>query len=279
MLVTKWTKFKYSGFIKALTSLLILIGGTVFIWCLLWFMIYGDSTKAEVADSFEYSDNFMRRVHNVAELTTQLKSIEHINDLTIDDRERNILYGRYNSASNNINEAANFIYIVKDIKTARVIKSNTQMKESELLKQKNHVYFSKDQVIIKYGSRDHTYELSNYLGYINGYSSRYFGDDILSFLSSDEYEIYAAINNQLSQGDIFYDLTVRKNGAAVFVSWWQRLLMMSSVMFAIGLIVMAFICGRESSDERIRSNGFDRIFTEAQVIAFSGAVGVSVKYY
>lgn len=274
MLVTKWTKFKYSGFTKAATSLLVLFGGTIFIWCLLWFMIYGDSTQEEVADSYEYKEQFLRSVHNVAELTTQLKSIEHINELTEDEIERKRLYARYNSANGNLFESPNFLYIVKDLKTNSIVKTNTNLNEHNLLLQKNHVYFTKDQLILNYGSNNYTYELSNYLGYNNSHNTRYFGDDILFFLSSEEYELYAAINNNLIEGDVFYNLSVRNDGAAMYVSWWQQLLMISSVIFAISLIMMAFISGRESSDDRIRTNGFDRIPTEFQVIAFAGAIAL-----
>ncbi len=274
MLDTKWTRFKYSGFTKAITSIIILLGGTVFIWCLLWFVIYGDSTKGEIADSYEYREQFMRRVHNAAELTTQLKSIEHINNITIDENERNSLYGRYNTTNINLNDAINFVYIIKDLKSDEVVKSNTEMTEDEILQQKNHVFFSENQVLIKYGDSDYSYELSNYLGYINGSESRYYGDDILSFLSKEEYELYAAVQNTLIPGDVFYDLSVRSSGAAVIVTWWQRLLMASSIVFAMGLILMAFLCGRSSGDDRIHTNGFDRIVTEAQIVAFGGVLGL-----
>lgn len=270
MLVTKWTKFKYSGVTKAVSSILILIGGTIFIWCFLWFMIYGDSTKKEVADSYEYSSEFMRRVHNVTELTTNLKSIENINDSSLDEDERHALYRRYNNANRNLNEAPNFIYIVRDAKTHQTIKTNTKLTVTDILEQKNHVLFSDDQVILHYGSLDSVYEMSNYLGYVNSFDSTYMGDEILEYLAEANYEVYGAIRNNLQAGDIFYDLSVRNDGAVVLVSWWQRLLVISSVIFAMGLILIAFQCGRSVKTDAVITNGFDRIFTEVQIMAFAG---------
>lgn len=271
MLATKWTKFKYSGFTKALTSLLVLAGGTVFIWCFLWYMLYGNLTKSELADNYEYSNEFMMRVDMVAELTTSLKSIENINRLTLEeDEDRTDLYERYNQVNRTLDESVNFVYIIRDLKTNRLVNTNTDLSINDLMAQKNHVMFSESQVLLQYGSIDHEYELAGYQGYINNSDSRYWGEEILSYLSQDRYELYAAIVNDLQEGDIFYNLSVRNDSAFIFVAWWQRLLFISSVFFAVGLILVACQCGRNPHDESIKVNGFDRIFTEIQIAAFFG---------
>ena len=46
--------------------------------------------------------------------------------------------------------------------------------------------------------------------------------------------------------------------------------MVSSVVFATGLILIAFQCGKSADDGDIQVNGFDKIFTELQCIAFFG---------
>lgn len=277
MLDTKWKKFKYSGWTKSFVSLLILLGGTVFIWCLLWFAIYGDTTIEEIADSYEYRTNFLSRVHNLAELNTTLVSIENINAQTDDEGERLNLYDRYNRAQNKLSEAPNFIYIVKDLKTNRVVKTNTRLKAMDFSEQENYLIITKDLMVLHYGSVDATYELSDYLGYINSKDTRYLGEDILQMLSSKEYGLYVAVRNNLEQGDIFYDLSVRNDGTSEFVSNWQMLLTASSIVFAIGLILMAFLCGRLAEDDKIHTNAFDRIYSEIQVVMFSCVI--PILYY
>ncbi|MBN2899387.1 MAG: hypothetical protein JXO44_11490, partial [Clostridia bacterium] len=133
-MATKWTKFKYSGFTKALTSLLVLAGGTVFIWCFLWYMLYGNLTKSELADNYEYSNEFMMRVDMVAELTTSLKSIENINRLTLEeDEDRTDLYERYNQVNRTLDESVNFVYIIRDLKTNRLVNTNTDLSINDLM--------------------------------------------------------------------------------------------------------------------------------------------------
>lgn len=271
---TRWKRFKYSGFFKGFIGLLILVGGTVFIWCLMWFFIYGDTLVSDVSDSGDFAQIFLRRSHNIAELTSELKSIEYINETVEDENERYRLYKRYNDANNNLKETPNFIYIVKNIETGQVVKSNTSLGSEVILSQENYIYFSSDKAIYHYGSVDVSYELSNYLGYANSYQSRYFGDEILEFLSAEGNELYAAVQDDLVQGDIFYDLSMINQGASVFIAWWQPLLLMSSVIFAIGLIIMAFICGRIATTEDIQINSFDRIFSEIQFVAFASFIGI-----
>jgi len=271
---TRWKRFKYSGFFKGFISLLILAGGTVFIWCLMWFAIYGDATVSDIADSGDFAQSFLRRSHNIAELTSELKSIEYINETVEDEEERYRLYRRYNDANNNLKETPNFIYVVKNIESGEVVKSNTLLNSDDILEQKNHIYFSSDKVTYHYGSVDVSYELSNYLGYANSYHSRYFGDEILGFLSTEGNELYVAVRDHLEPGDVFYDLSVMNQGTSMFISWWQPLLLISSIVFGIGLIIMAFVCGRVSSTDEIQINGFDRIFSEIQLVAFISFIGV-----
>lgn len=274
MLDTKWRKFKYSGFTKAIVSLMILIGGTVFIWCILWFMVYGNRVEADFADGYEYSEAFYRRVHNVAELNTTLKSIENINLTAEDDVTRVQLYERYNKVKSNINDTPNFIYIVKDLKTGQVVDTNTGMSSNWLMSQKNAVRFSEDIIKIQFGSNDFTYELADYLGYVNSYDSRYYGSDILEFLSEEDYEIYAAVLDDAKVDDLFSQLTKTSSGAQLMVRRWQYMLMFSSVIFATGLILMAFMCGNKAKDEQVHVNKFDRIYTELQLAAFLGILSI-----
>jgi signal transduction histidine kinase len=274
VLDTRWKRFKYSGFFKGFISLLILAGGTVFIWCLMWFAIYGDATVSDFADSDDFAQNFLKKSHNIAELTSELKSIEYINETVEDEEERYRLYRRYNDANNNLKETPNFIYVVKNIETGEVVKTNTTFNSDEILSQKNYIYFSSDKVTYHYGSVDVSYELSNYLGYSNRYHSRYLGDEIIGFLAKEGNALYVAVRDNLIPGDVFYDLSVMNQGTSIFIFWWQPLLLISSIVFGIGLIIMAFICGRISSTEEIQINGFDRIFSEVQLIAFVSFIGI-----
>jgi len=50
---------KYSNISKTLMGLLVLVGGTAFIWCSLWFMFYGESSSGEIADNYEYMNQFL----------------------------------------------------------------------------------------------------------------------------------------------------------------------------------------------------------------------------
>lgn len=203
MLVTKWRKFKYSGFTKSIVGLLILAGGTVFIWCLIWFAIYGDTTREDFADSSDFSQHFMSRVHNVAELNSELKSIEHINELTESQEERIRLYKRYNLAQNNLDNTPNFLYKVVSLETGEVVHSNLDTVADNILNLHNHVYFSNDEVVLNYGSQKAHYELSDYLGYVDRHDTRYYGSNILAYLAKENYALYAGIRDNLVPEDIF----------------------------------------------------------------------------
>lgn len=47
------------------------------------------------------------------------------------------------------------------------------------------------------------------------------------------------------------------------------MLLMSSIAFGLGLIMMAFLCGRIPEDDNIHLNAFDRIFSEVQLVVFA----------
>lgn len=264
---------KYSNISKTLMGLLVLVGGTAFIWCSLWFMFYGESSSGEIADNYEYMNQFLRRVHNVVELNCELGNIEQINASHEDEETRLGLYNRYNNIKNNLNETPNFVFLIKDIKTHKIIHRNSDLNAEDFLKQGNYVYFSKDQIKLEYGAYSTTYELSNYLGYVDRYDTRYYGEEILAMLSDDQCEIYAAIKDDLAEGDIFFDLTVRNKAAAIYLNWWRVALAIGSVLFAMGLIGMAFVCGRKSGVEVILINAFDRLYSEIQLALFLLAAG------
>ncbi len=201
--------------------------------------------ESSYEDTYEYQSTINRLIHNTVELGTHFKHGKIKEDES----------GRYRTIDENLSQAVNFNYYMKDLETGEISYQITGDHRPERIKDRsNLIYIDKDQ--IPYYLYDH--------------------HDIEKMLKESPQELYVALNDPLVPGDGFYDVFTRYTQVKAIFPYAAIGLMGSLIGFLISFTYLLIVSGRKEKDGDIYLAGIDRIYNDVQSLFLLMAAMISV---
>ncbi|HYE09058.1 MAG TPA: sensor histidine kinase, partial [Patescibacteria group bacterium] len=208
------------------------------------FLLYnGEIASSEsYFETYSFKFEFERLVNNTVEVNIKLKSVEGIK---ASGEAENVIaenIEHFYRLKDELSRMVNYIYYIKNSPTGEVITNITASEPMVLIK--------KQPVNSYINQWKSTYEFPRYWG---GIENKLLGTD---------YEVYAAIQEPLEQGDAFYDNFMAYSETKVMSSYAFILLFVSLIVLIIAAIYLAFVAGRMEKGGEIVFSGVDKIYTD-----------------
>ncbi|MEA4847069.1 MAG: HAMP domain-containing sensor histidine kinase, partial [Clostridiaceae bacterium] len=201
-------------------------------------------------DTYSFRDEFSRLLHNTVEANIKLKSIENINASggTEKDRARNI--DRYYDIKSRMSGTVNYLYYINDPSTGEVITNIAASQPAELIKkQPVNVHISRQGWESKIDIYNYSY-----------------GGEIEKMLRGTGYEVYAAIQEPLKPGDVFYEDFNNYSGIKGIITFAYPVMFVSLILLIAAAAYLACVAGRREKGGEIVLSGVDNIYTDVHTL-------------
>lgn len=240
----KNTKYKLSTKIIAVmilwVSLVASLGSGVFL-----LTKGGIARTKQYEELYEYREYMNRLAHNTVELATKLT----------DGGEKPIDNNRYNRIENNLSQAVNFNYYIKNLTTNKETYKIPKGSSPEVIKNDpKSIYISKDRIP----------------------DQIYYDTDIRGMLTKSPQEIYIVLNDPLVPGDEFYEIYKDYNLVMTYTPYAVASLLVGLLLILITLGYLIIVSGKKEADGPVYLREIDRIYNDIQSLVVGVAAIISV---
>lgn len=250
---------RYAAGTKIAAVVLVWICFVSAVWSLGFLFLNQEVDKSNsYYDSYRFKDEFSRLIHNTVEANIKLKSIENINASggTVGDKARNI--ERYNNIKNRMSNTVNYLYYINNSSTGEVITNITASQPKELIiKQPVNVRISRQ-------------------GWESKVDIYAYGGEIEEMLRGTEYEVYAAIQEPLKPGDVFYDDFKAYSRTKEIIAFAYPVMFVSLILLIIVAAYLSCVTGRRERGGEIVLSGVDNIYTDVHTLLVLIAAALSL---
>ncbi|KPU42508.1 sensor protein kinase WalK [Oxobacter pfennigii] len=243
---TKSRSINYSRGAKFTAAFIIWLCSIIAVGSLFLFGNYGEYIRSNnYYDTYRFQDSFSNLVHNAVEMNVVLRNEESIRN---SGNHREVIsdnLSRLRRAKNNISQAVNFLYLLKNTETGEIITNVPESNaESFINSQKYFVYANK-------------WEDSFY---------NYLQDDISAMLANTPYEVTAAVRTQFIEGDSFYDEYKTYTLVKQYYPYCLGAMAASILIAIITFIYLACVTGRHEKGGGINFTAIDRLYTDVSTV-------------
>ena len=217
-----------------------------------------------IMDSRSYYDTsgfkgyFSKMLNEAVRVNVELKSIENIKASVKPEDEKEADIDYYNRMKDRLSDNINFMYYIKNSATGEVITNVTAAQPVQfILKQPANVYASQ----LKWESRNNP---SIYRG------------EVLRMLIGTNYEVYAAVQEPLKPGDVFYDDFMSFSRLKSIADYAYPVLAISIALLVCASAYLAYVAGRKEKDGKIEFLTIDKLYTDVHSLLVLAAAVISV---
>lgn len=199
-------------------------------------------------DTNRYKDEFSRLLHNTVEANIKLKSIESINASSEvkEVKEENI--ARFYAIKERLSNMVNYLYYIMDPSTGEVITNIAASQPVELIKKQPASFYVSQS---KWASK---------------YNLPFYRSEIEEMLTGTKYEVYAALQEPLKPGDIFYEDFINYSRVKAMIDYAYPLMFVSLILLVITAAYLAYVAGRREKGGEIVLSGVDSIYTDVHTV-------------
>ncbi len=209
-------------------------------------------------DTWSFKNNFSNMLYNVVKANIGLKSVENINASGRLKAEKESDIEHYYFLTDRLSENVNFFYYIRNTTTGEAITNINAAQPLELiLKQPVKVQASWTKWKTEY----------------NVYSYRY---DIVDMLREANSELYAAIQEPLKPGDVFYDDYISYSRIKALSAYVYPVLGISIALLVLAAAYLAYVAGRKEKGGAVELTYVDRIYTDIHTVLVLIAAIISV---
>ncbi len=242
---TKLKNFKYSIGVKFLAfiilwlSILSIVGSSLF-----YAYYYEELTSKTYYDTNKFKWSYANLVHNVVELSTQLKSEEAIIASGEDEVVISNQLNRWDRIHDNLSNTRNFKYYIINTETGEFQTNIKDVEDNEAIE------------LLKSQPESVSFD--------SLHSDDYFpmGQDIKKMLSGTSFEVHAAIVEPLQPGDHFFEGSTTYYKVNDLIEWVLILFVASLILMMITFFYLIWVAGRKEKDGAIQLTFVDKIFTD-----------------
>ena len=257
----KLKNIKYSMRTKAVAVILIWLCFLSAVVSGMLLLHYGVSTSESYFDTYSFRYEFENLVYNTVEARVKLDSTENIKASAGTEDAAGVKARQLDRIKRNLSGMVNYMYYIKGSPEEEVFTNiNASNPVALIEKQPANVYFNQSI------SRS---SIPIYEGVIN------------KMLSGTDYEVYAAVQEPLKQGDLFYDDFMRFSKIKAVSSYGFMILILSLILLIIAAVYLAIVAGRKERNGQIVFTWVDRIYTDVHtllvLIAAFLSMGVAVQ--
>lgn len=250
---------RYAAGTKIAAVVLVWICFVSAVWSLGFLFLNQEVDKSNsYYDSYRFKDEFSRLIHNTVEANIKLKSIENINASggTVGDKARNI--ERYHNIKSRMSNTVNYLYYINNSSTGEAITNVAASQPKELIKK---------QPVNASISR------WNWESKVDIYT---YGGEIEEMLRGTEYEVYAAIQEPLKPGDVFYDDFKAYSRTKEIIAFAYPVMFVSLILLIIVAAYLSCVTGRRERGGEIVLSGVDNIYTDVHTLLVLIAAALSL---
>jgi len=209
-------------------------------------------------DTYDFREEFSRLLHNTVEANIKLKSVDSIKASNKSEDEKAANIDRFYRIKERLADTVNFMYYIRNTLTGEVITNITAAQPLDLVKK---------QPVKVYASR---------LGWESEYNFSWYRSEIEEMLRGDNYEVYAALQQPLKPGDIFYDDFMNFSRIKAIADYAYPVLITSLLLLVCASAYLAYVAGRKEKGGKIEFLTIDRLYTDVHSLLVLAAAFISV---
>jgi signal transduction histidine kinase len=253
----KWKNIKYSSGLKLIAAIILWLSALCFVACGIAGLYYEEEiTSSSYYETSDFKENFGRLTHNVVELNVELKNEKYIKTTSNDEYIIKDKLNRFYIINNRLPNVVNFKYYVKNTDSDEVFTNIEDESPIKIIKEQPvNVFLSSDEFNYKYLD-----------GYINS---------IRSMVSNTPYEIYAAVEEPLQPGDIFYDSYYKYFTTKNLLPYGITVFIISFILLITAFIYLVNVIGKNEKNGEVKLVFIDKIYADIHTILILLAAMIS----
>ncbi len=209
-------------------------------------------------DSYDFREEFSRLLHNTVEANVKLKSVDSIKASGKSEDEKSANIDRFYKIKERLADTINFMYYIRNTLTGEAITNITAAQPLDLIKkQRVKVYASQ-------------------LRWEADYNFSWYRSEIEKMLEGGDYEVYAALQEPLKPGDIFYEDFMEYSRIKAIAPYVYPALVASLILLVCAAAYLAIVAGRKEKDGEIEFLPIDRLHTDVHLLLVLAAAVISV---
>ncbi|HEX2944881.1 MAG TPA: HAMP domain-containing sensor histidine kinase [Clostridia bacterium] len=266
---TKSRNIKYSFLVKAFAVFLIWVSFAGMFASVYFFGINSDVLMSE---NYFQSHAFIAEFNRCVEQAISSADVQKLTGYVSGTGTGNTGTGSTEAIADSSSVTVNFKYVARNIETNAIV-TNMELDADSAWKAAKE--FPKNKSYLFYSAADNKVASKNFL-YADNDNTLY-PDSLESLLKNAQVEFFAAVDDQLKQGDSFYDIQQEYKGAQAQLPLF---LVIAIAAFALGLcsfIYLASVAGRNEKNSEIMPALIDWFYNDLHIVAVILAATLSLS--